>query len=71
MARAAIGEPVEMRNLGLLESAVHRPRARVLGNDAYPDLLSKTPPCSIRSPATTRSWTAQASGVAGDLRLLR
>ena len=26
---------------GLLESAVHRPRASVLGQDAYPDLFSK------------------------------
>jgi death-on-curing protein len=41
IARAAIGGPVEMRDLGLLESAVHRPRASVLGQDAYPDLLSK------------------------------
>jgi len=41
IARAAIGGPVEVRDIGLLESAVHRPRASVLGQDAYPDLLNK------------------------------
>ena len=30
-----------MRDLGLLDAAVHRPRATVLGQDAYPDLMSK------------------------------
>src|SRR4051812_20315367 len=30
-----------MRDIGLLESAVHRPRASVLGQDAYPDLFAK------------------------------
>jgi death on curing protein len=41
IARAAIGGPVEVRDIGLLESAVHRPRASVLGQDAYPDVISK------------------------------
>ena len=41
IARAAVGGPVEVRDVGLLESAVHRPRASVLGHDAYPNLLSK------------------------------
>jgi death-on-curing protein len=41
IARAAVGGPVEVRDVGLLESAVHRPRASVLGQDAYPDLLTK------------------------------
>ena len=41
IARAAVGGPVEIRDLGLLESAVHRPHARVLGVDAYPDLFVK------------------------------
>jgi death-on-curing protein len=41
IARAAVGGPLEMRDVGLLESAVHRPRASVLGQDAYPDLFSK------------------------------
>ena len=41
IARAAIGGPIEVRDIGLLESAVHRPRASVLGQDAYPDLFAK------------------------------
>jgi death-on-curing protein len=41
IARAAVGGPVDVRDVGLLESAVHRPRASVLGQDAYPDLSSK------------------------------
>jgi death on curing protein len=41
IARAAVGAPVVVRDVGLLGSAVHRPRASVLGQDAYPDLLSK------------------------------
>ena len=41
IARAAVGGPIEVRDIGLLESAVHRPRARVLGQYAYPDLFTK------------------------------
>jgi death-on-curing protein len=41
IARAAAGGPVQVRDVGLLEVAVHRPRASVLGQDAYPDLLTK------------------------------
>jgi death-on-curing protein len=41
IARAAVGGPIEVRDLGLLESAVHRPRASVLGQDAYPHLFQK------------------------------
>ena len=41
VARAAVGGPVDVRDLGLLESAVHRPRTSVFGQDAYPDLLLK------------------------------
>jgi death on curing protein len=41
IARLAVGGPVEVRDIGLLEAAVHRPRASVLGQDAYPDLLQK------------------------------
>ncbi|MFG2993142.1 type II toxin-antitoxin system death-on-curing family toxin [Streptomyces sp. NPDC048257] len=33
----AQGQPVELRAAGLLESAVHRPRARMLGTSAYAD----------------------------------
>jgi death-on-curing protein len=41
IGRAAGGGPLEVRDVGLLESAVHRPRASVLGQDAYPDVLTK------------------------------
>jgi death-on-curing protein len=41
IARAAVGGPIGVRDVGLLESAVHRPRASVFGHDAYPDLLTK------------------------------
>ena len=41
IARAAVDAPVDVRDVGLLESALHRPRASVLGQDAYPDLLTK------------------------------
>jgi death-on-curing protein len=41
VARTAVGGPIHVRDVGLLEAGVHRPRTRVLGQDAYPDLLSK------------------------------
>jgi death-on-curing protein len=41
IARTAVGGAIEVRDIGLLESAVHRPRASVLGQDAYPDVLLK------------------------------
>lgn len=41
IARTAVGGPIHVRDLGLLEAAVHRPRASVLGQDAYPDLFTK------------------------------
>ena len=41
IARHAVGGPVEVRDVGLLDAAVHRPRASVLGQDAYPDLMTK------------------------------
>jgi death-on-curing protein len=41
IARAAVGGPVHVRDVGLLEAALHRPRAGVLGQDAYPDLYTK------------------------------
>jgi death-on-curing protein len=41
IARVAVGGPIRVRDVGLLEAAVHRPRASVLGQDAYPDLLTK------------------------------
>jgi death-on-curing protein len=41
IARRAVGDAIEVRDLGLLDAAVHRPRANVLGQNAYPDLCSK------------------------------
>ena len=41
IARAAFGGPIAVRDVGLLDAAVQRPRASVLGQDAYPDLLTK------------------------------
>ena len=41
IARAAVGGAIDVRDVGLLEAAVHRPRASVLGQDAYPDLFTK------------------------------
>jgi death-on-curing protein len=32
---------VHVRDIGLLDAAVHRPRASVMGQDAYPDLMTK------------------------------
>jgi death-on-curing protein len=40
-ARHAAGAPVEVRDFGLIEAAVARPRATVYGQDAYPDLFTK------------------------------
>ena len=41
IARIAVGGPTYVRDVGLLEAAVHRPRTSVLGQDAYPDLFTK------------------------------
>jgi death on curing protein len=41
IARIAVGGPIHVRDVGLLEAAVHRPRTSVLGQDAYPDLFAK------------------------------
>jgi death on curing protein len=41
VARAAVGEDPEVRDYGLLESALARPRASVFGSEAYPDLHLK------------------------------
>lgn len=41
IARSAVGGPIYVRDVGLLEAAVHRPRTSVLGQDAYPDLFAK------------------------------
>ena len=40
-AEAALGRPPEVRDWGLLESSLGRPRATVFGEDAYPDVHTK------------------------------
>ncbi len=41
LAELAIEATPQLRDLGLLDSAVHRPRAEMFGQEAYPDLVSK------------------------------
>ena len=41
IARQAVAKDVVVRDYGLLESALARPRASVFGQDAYPDLHLK------------------------------
>jgi death-on-curing protein len=41
IAERATGTPVEVRDIGLLESAAARPRASAFGADAYPTLHDK------------------------------
>lgn len=41
IAERATGGPVEVRDVGLLESAAARPRATAFGADAYPTLHEK------------------------------
>jgi death on curing protein len=41
IAERATGAPVEVRDIGLLESAAARPRASPFGADAYPTLHDK------------------------------
>jgi len=41
IARTAVGGPVYVRDVGLLAADVHRPQATVMGQDAYPDLVTK------------------------------
>lgn len=41
IARLAVGGPIHVRDMGLLDAAVNRPRTSVFGQDAYPALLTK------------------------------
>jgi death-on-curing protein len=41
LAELAIDATPQLRDLGLLDSAVHRPRAEMFGQGAYPDLVTK------------------------------
>ena len=40
-AQAALGGPADVRDVGLLQSAVARPQATAFGEEAYPDLDQK------------------------------
>jgi len=40
-AEVALGEPPQVRDIGILEAAIARTRASVYGEDAYPDLDAK------------------------------
>ena len=41
LARTLLGDPPPIRDIGLLGSAVARPRTTAFGEDAYPDLVTK------------------------------
>jgi death on curing protein len=41
IARYAVGGPVQVRDLGLLDAAVNRPGAGMFGQEAYPDVFAK------------------------------
>lgn len=41
LSAIACGSPPEIRDLGLLDSAMHRPQASMFGQDAYPDPFTK------------------------------
>nr|WP_203433393.1 Fic family protein [Jiangella asiatica] len=41
IARLTLGRRPEVRDLGLLDAAVHRPRTSLFGAEAYPDLHTK------------------------------
>ncbi len=53
-----------IRDIGLLDSAVHRPQVTVYGDDAYPDIDQKARCSSNRSSATT-PWSMATSESAG------
>jgi death-on-curing protein len=53
IARIAVGGPINVRDVGLIEAAVRRPRAAVLRLDAYPDPISKAA-ALLHSLATSR-----------------
>ncbi len=62
IAEATIGQPA-VRDIGLLDSAAHRPRASAFGKDAYPTVsirLPSTGPSSWwwRWLAVTSSWAS-------------
>ena len=62
IARHAVGGPIEVRDIGLLDAAVNRPRASVLGQDAYPDVF-------VRAAALLHSLVRNHPLVDGNKRL--
>ena len=62
LARTLLGDPPPIRDLGLLGSAAARPRTTVMGQDAYPDLLTK-------AAALLQSIVANHALIDGDKRL--
>jgi len=41
LARALLGDPPPIRDVGLLGSAAARPQSAAFGHDAYPDVITK------------------------------
>jgi death-on-curing protein len=62
IARRAVGDDVEVRDYGLLDSALARPRASVFGQDAYPEL-------HVKAAALLRSLLSNHALVDGNKRL--
>jgi death on curing protein len=62
IARAAVGQDVVVRDYGLLESALARPRASVFGQDAYPNL-------HLKAAALLQSLSRNHALVDGNKRL--
>ena len=62
LARRAVPRGVEVRDYGLLESALARPRTTVYGTDAYPDLY-------VKAAALLHSLANNHALVDGDKRL--
>ncbi len=62
VARRAVGERVAVRDHGLLESALARPRASVFGHDAYPDV-------HLKAAALLQSLACNHALVDGNKRL--
>jgi death-on-curing protein len=63
LAALAIGDRPVLRDLGLLESAVHRPQASMFGHEAYPHILIKAA-ALLHSLALHRPFTAGTAQIA-------
>ncbi|WP_420122950.1 type II toxin-antitoxin system death-on-curing family toxin [Nakamurella sp.] len=61
IARVAVGGDPGVRDLGLLDSACHRPSSTVFGEDAYPSL-------TLKAAALLHSLTANHPFVDGNKR---